>query len=76
MKVSVTGKIESIREVVKNNRKTTEIYLNQKGEMQKVKVKINGEAPDWIKVDDDATFEGRVVSGVYNGKPYEFVKVS
>ena len=75
MIVSVTGTVESVREFEKNKVRTTEVVINQVGEMKKGKVKIAGSVPSDIRLGEEKTFTGRYMAGVYEGKIYEFVKV-
>jgi len=74
MLVKITGTVDSVKQMEKDGRSWTEVFLNQRGEQQKAKVKLySGAIP---KLDETITFEGVVVAGAFNGSPYKFIRVN
>lgn len=74
MRVKIDGVVDSISEVIKDGKKEMQVYLNQQGEQTKTKIKFKGNYPI-PPVGDLLEVEGRLVSGVYNNRPYQHIVV-
>lgn len=74
MKVSITGTVDSVKEVQKDNSHFLEVLLNQPGEQIKPKIKIYRKGVS-LKIGESITLDGTVIAGAFNGSPYKFVKV-
>lgn len=74
MRVQIVGVVDSMKEVIRDGNIELVIYLNQPGEMIKTKCKLPGDSLK-PEIGEEITLTGRVVNGVYNNRPYQFLQV-
>lgn len=74
LKVTLQGIVEDVKLVIREGKSEHHLVVNQTGEYSKIKVKIMDGHPV-PTIGDTVSLFGRVVAGVYQGRPYEFLKV-